>query len=102
MESELRSCLKRLYKEAPAYGPEAKKIKFSQIKDEVQQNCPSSAISSQLLSRAITAEFPNTESKQIGKARHSYVLGIDRLAEEEGTSVAALASQQITDLKTPN
>lgn len=105
MESELRAWLKRLYKEAPATGPEAKKIKFSHIKDDVQHYCQSMPISSSLLSRAISAEFSQKESKQLGKARHSYVLGIDRLAGEEcSTSAAAAAvsdssSQQIADLQ---
>ena len=82
-----------MYKEAPATGPEEKKIKFSRIKDDVQHHCQSTPISSSLLSHAIGAEFPQTESKQLGKARHSYVLGIDRLAEECSTSEALLGDR---------
>ena len=103
-EADLRRLLKRLYREAPASGPDAKKIKFSHVKDDVQQHCPSSSISTQSLSRAISAQFPNTESKHLGKARHVYVFGIDKICDEGTTSTgvagtADSSSEQITLLQ---
>ena len=78
METEdLRPLLKRLYREAPSSGPDAKKIKFSRVRDEVQRQCPSSPVSTQSLSRAISAKFPNTESKKMGKERHMYIFGME-------------------------
>jgi hypothetical protein len=82
-EADLRRLLKRLYREAPASGPDAKKIKYSHMK---AQHCPSSSISTQSLSRAISAQFPNTESKHLGKARHVYIFGMDRICDEGTTS----------------
>ena len=68
-EADLK-LLKRLYKEAPSSGPDVKKVKFSHMKDEVQRHCLSSSVTTQSLSRAISAQFPNTEGKHLGKARH--------------------------------
>ncbi len=88
-EADLRRLLKRLYREALANGPDAKKIKISHMKDDVQRYCPSSSISTQSLSRAISAQFPNTESKHLGKARHVYVFGMDRICDEGTTTTGA-------------
>lgn len=35
MDTELKRWLKRLYTEAPSSGPDAKKVKFSHIKEEI-------------------------------------------------------------------
>ena len=102
-EAELRTWLKRLYREAPASGPDAKRVKFSHVKDELCR-CPSMSVSTQLLSRAISAQFPNAETKQLGKARQSYVLGVDRMCDEEKpstsiTSRSTNSSQEIAELQ---
>ena len=76
-----------------------KKIKFSHIKDDVQRHCPSSSISTQSLSRAISAQFPNTESKHLGKA-HVYVFGIDKICDEgtTSTSVAGTTDSSLEEI----
>ena len=103
-EAELKTWLKRLYREAPASGPDAKRVKFSHVKDELQCRCPSMSVSTQSLSRAISAQFPNAETKQLGKARQSYVLGVDRMCDEEEpstsiTSRSTNSSQEIAELQ---
>ena len=89
MESntELKTWLKRLYREAPSSGPAAKKVKFSEVKDEIGRCCPSSSsVSSPMLPRAISEEFPNAESKKLGKSRQVYIFGVDRLHDEGESS----------------
>ena len=91
-EADLRRLLKRLYREAPSSGPDAKKVKFSHMKDEVQRHCPSSSVSTQSLSRAISAQFPNTESKHLGTARHLYVLELDTICDGGETSISVTST----------
>lgn len=96
--------MKRLYKEAPASGPDVKRVKFSHVKDDLQCRCPSMSISAQSLSRAISAQFPNAETKQLGKARQSYVLGVDKMCDEDEpstsvTSGSTNSSQEIAELQ---
>lgn len=88
MESntELKTWLKRLYREAPSSGPAAKKVKFSEVKDEIGRCCPSSSVPSPMLSRAISEEFPNAESKRLGKSQKVYIFGVDRLHDEGESS----------------
>ena len=90
-EADLR-ILKRLYTEAASSGPDAKKVKFSHMKDEVQWHCPSSTVSTQSLFRAIGAQFPNIESKHLGKAHHLYIFGMDRICDEGETSTSVAST----------
>lgn len=62
------------------------------MKDGVQWHCPSSTVSTQSLSRAIGAQFPNIESKHLGKARHLYIFGMDRICDEGETSTSVAST----------
>ena len=88
-ETEVKKWLKRLYSEAASTGPEAKKVKFADVKDEVGRHCPSSSISNYMLSRAISEEFPSAENVKLGKQRHLYVVGVDKLEKSGASSTAA-------------
>ena len=59
--------LKRFYKEAPSSGPDAKKVKFSEVKDNITHHCPLTSVSAKMISSAIGEEFPNTNSVKLGK-----------------------------------
>ena len=81
-EREVKRSLKRFYKEAPLSGPDAKKVKFSEVKDNVTHHCPLISISTKMISSAISEEFPNTKSVKLGKQRHLYLFGMDKVQEQ--------------------
>ena len=49
-EREVKRLLKRFYKEVPSSGPDAKKVKFSEVKDNVTHHCPLTSISTKMIS----------------------------------------------------
>ena len=59
------------------------------MKDGVGRRCPSSSISNYMLSRAISEEFPSAKSMKLGKQRHMYVVGVDKLEKAGASSTAA-------------
>ena len=67
--------LKDRFHETPTSGPEAKKVKFSDVKDELETQFVSAKFSSYTVSHLIRDTFPNTMSKPAGKSRQQYVLG---------------------------
>lgn len=90
IESEVKKWLKRLYTQGASSGPEAKKVKFSDVKQEIGRHCPSSSVSNYMLSRIISEEFPSSKSVKLGKQRQVYIVGVDRL-ELPGASTSAAA-----------
>ena len=63
-------------------GPSAaKKVKFSDIEDDVSSHFPSSSHSRAMISHFVKQAFPNAEHKKMGKQRQTYVLGIEAVPE---------------------
>ncbi len=63
------------YETAPSDGPDAKKVKFSDIHDQLMQcdpPCTSFGTASQLIKEA----FPESYGKKCGKDRNLYIFGI--------------------------
>ena len=85
---ELNQWLKRRYQETPVNGPEAKRVKFSDIFEEAQKAFPSSNISSYSVSNALSKEFPMSVSKKVGEKKHKYIYGVD-ISEVGGTTVSS-------------
>ena len=97
-EREVKRVLKRFYKEAPSSGPDAKKVKFSEVKDNVTHHCPLTSISTKMISSAISEEFPNTKSVKLGKQRHLYLFGMDKVQEQcESSSSSSSISTRSDD-----
>ena len=79
MEEHLR-WLKRSYSEVPSDGPDAKRVKFSDIYEGLTEKCPS-GISIVSCLAAIQEAFPNSERKRLGEDRQKYVVGIEPVQE---------------------
>ena len=77
-------------------GPEASRVKFSDILEEVQSSFPTSSISSYVVSNAITKEFPTSISKKLGEKKHKYVYGIAINPEAGGDTTTDLASKVLS------
>ena len=72
--------LNRSYSEAPSDGPDAKRVKFSDIYEGLTEKFPS-GISIVSCSAAIQEAFPNSQRKHLGKDRQQYVVGIEPVQE---------------------
>ena len=94
MDSEEVRYLKCRYQEAPSAE---KKVKFSDIEDDLVQHFPSTSYNAQRVSQAIAQAFPQAISKRHGKKRHKFLFGIDvRPTEEcEQPSVDALVAENM-------
>ena len=60
--------LKKRFREAPADGPEAKRIKFQTIHQSLATGFPSVDFNSKMVSDILNAAFPSTKRKPVGKA----------------------------------
>ena len=69
--------LKRSYTETPTEGPEAKRVKFSDIHEALVQQFLSDEISSQMCTNIVQEVFPRMKRTRIGKQRLSYMVGIE-------------------------
>ena len=92
MDSEEVRYLKGRYREDPSAE---KKVKFSDIEDDLMQNFPSTLYNAQKVSQVIAQAFPQAVSKRHGKKRHKFLFGIDvRPTQEcEQPSVHALMAE---------
>ena len=89
METEEVEYLKKRYRECPTGE---KKIKFSDIEDDLVSQFPSTSWNSRSVSQVVRTAFPSSESKKHGKSRHVYVHGIDLNARDpmESSDVSSL------------
>lgn len=101
MESAEIKWLQSTFQETPYDGdsPRPKRMKFSDVSDELQHHFPDREYTSYETSRYIHQAFPNAESKR-GKGRQTYLLGLERkfLPEPAGdTSSLLMQIQQLKD-----
>ena len=68
--------LKRSYSETPIEGPDAKRVKFSDVHDSLMAQFPTELISKQMASQAIQEAFPNTQKQRSGREKNTYIVGI--------------------------
>ena len=73
----MKEWLKSIFQESDS-GPQPKRMKFSEVSDEIQQQFTGKSFTPYEISRIIQETFPNTESKACGKARHKHLLGLER------------------------
>lgn len=74
----LQCWLKQSYSKTPTEGPEAKRVKFSDIHETLQQNFPSHKISTQVCRAVVEEAFPDAKRIRVGKQRLRYVVGIEQ------------------------
>ena len=96
MESEEIKWLKSVFREAEydCDSPQPKRVKFSDVSDdhELQKHFPKE-YSSRDSSLIIHEAFPNADSKRFGKARQTYLLGLERQPVASTFSPAATLSE---------
>ena len=73
----------------------AKKVKFSDIEDDVRSHFPSSSHSRAMISHFVKEAFPNAEHKKMGKQRQTYVLGIEAVPETSTSPQVSTESQPL-------
>lgn len=74
-----------MYHETSLEGPEAKKVKLSDIHEALKVQFPSTVITSQCTSRAIQSAFPNAQKKRLGKERNTFVVGVEQSLAQQPT-----------------
>ncbi len=67
MESEVKRWLKKRYRSASSEGPDAKKMKFRDLHDDLTTQFSSASLNFNMVSQEIKSAFPNTFSKAVGK-----------------------------------
>ena len=92
MDPEEVRYLKGRYREDPSAE---KKVKFSNIEDDLMQQFPSTSYNAQKVSQTIAQAFPQAISKRHGKKRHKFIFGLDvrPTDESEQPSVHALVEE---------
>ena len=74
MDTEEVKYLKKRYRESPSAE---KKVKFSDIHNELQSQFPTVSWNYRTVSETIQTAFPHSQSKAHGKAHHRYIHRID-------------------------
>ena len=82
----LVNCLKRSYRETPIKGPEAKRVRFSDIQEHLTAQFPSLILSTSVCSTAVQEAFPQSQRKRFGKERHNYIIGVEISVEQQQSS----------------
>ena len=82
----LMNCLKRSYRETPIEGPEAKRVRFSDIQEHLTAQFPSLTLSTSVCSTAVQEAFPQSQRKRFGKERHNYIIGVEISVEQQQLS----------------
>ena len=92
--------LKRSYSETPIEGPDAKRVKFSDVHDSLMAQFPSELISKQMASHAIQEAFPNTQKQRSGREKNTYIVGIQspvQIHPSNPVDVLQAQNQQLTE-----
>ena len=88
MESEKVKYLRKRYRESPS---SEKKIKFSDIYDDLASQFLTATWNARIVSETVRAAFPQSESKQHGRSHNRYIHGIEEnKCESTGSSVQLL------------
>ena len=95
MESAESTWLKSVFQETDHQSddPPSKRIKFSEVSDEIKQQFPEKNFTQHGLSRLIQHTFPRAVSKRCGKARQVHLCGLERKSCESTPKEPPLSSQ---------
>ena len=83
--SLLVNWLKRSYNTTPLEGPDAKRVKFSDVHESLTAQFPSDRISVIACSTAVQEAFPHSQRKRIGKERQHYITGIEKAIQQQSS-----------------
>lgn len=74
MESDKVKYLKKRYRESPS---SEKKVKFSDIQEDLTSHFPTASWNARIVSETVRTAFPRSESKQHGRSHSRYIHGIE-------------------------
>ena len=66
--------------------PVAKRVRFSDIREELESNFPREIFSDRSVSDAIKAVFPDTQSRPVGKSRQKHIFGLEKATNTAGAA----------------
>ena len=94
MESTESQWLKRKFRETSYHNddPQPKRIKFSELSDEVQQHFPAKKFTPYDISKIVQEAFPHTDSKKCGKSRLRHILGLERRGCESSSEESVIST----------
>ena len=99
MESEVKTWLNEEYQSTPSEGPQAKRVKFSELHDHFSSQFPSTNFNHQMVHQEIKSVFPDTYSKAVGKGRVKHVFGIERVSRSQSTSQCEDLQKRVRQLE---
>ena len=82
MESDQVKWLKSRYHEAPVQGPNAKRVKFADVHQELQKQFAPVKVTAKAASQLLKSAFPCSENKPCGKSRQKHICGIQAIPAE--------------------
>lgn len=91
MDADTVQWLKRRYSDAPPQ----KKVKFSQIHEELACQFPSTKFNSLTVSKMIRKAFPNAESRPFGRGHQRYFFGLQELEQAHCSSTDDLSKEEL-------
>ena len=82
----MQKWLREQYRSAPSEGPEAKRMKFSDMYTDLSSRFSSTNFNPKMISQEIKGAFPDTYSKAVGKGRVKHVFGIERATQAQDST----------------
>ena len=77
MDSSQVEWLRKRYTETPSEGPQAKRVKFEDVYNDITSAFPNTKFNHKMVSDVVKSVFPCSTSRQVGKARNSHIFGIE-------------------------
>ncbi len=95
MESIESKWLQSVFQEThyDSESPQPKRMKFSEVSDELQQHFSNKQYTQYETSNYIREAFPNTKSKRCGIGRQTHLLGLERTVASTSDDTADLLEQ---------
>ena len=77
MDSSKEEWLRKRYTDAPSEGPQAKRVKFEDLYNDISSAFVKTKFNSKMVSDVIKSVFPLSISRPAGKSRKSHIFGIE-------------------------
>ena len=85
---EHKTWLRKRYQEAPLKGSCAKKVKLSDVFEELEKQFVPAKFSANIISQTIKEAFPQSCTKPSGKLRHKFISGIEPVSCDTSNQVS--------------
>ena len=91
--------LRQEFCEVAVEGPDPMKVKFSEVKAQVEEHFVPTQYTQQDISRLVRQAFPSSHNKASGKRRQSYISGIQFIPSLPKDTAAGLDHQLEEEIK---